>query len=65
MEYRVAARAVMGHDFQEGVRALLLDKDNAPCWNPASLVAVEAADIASYFAPLSGRELSFCENARE
>ena len=65
MEYRVAARAVMGHDFHEGVRALLLDKDGAPRWNPGQLVAVKDADIAGYFAPSSGRELSFCENARE
>jgi len=58
MEYRVAARAVMAHDFREGVRATLIDKDGAPHWNPASLAAVKDAEIAGYFAPLGARELS-------
>jgi len=57
MEYRVAARAVMAHDFREGVRATLIDKDGAPHWNPASLAAVKDAEIAGYFAPLGAREL--------
>ena len=57
MEYRVAARAVMAHDFREGVRATLIDKDGAPRWNPASLAAVKEADITGYFAPLGAREL--------
>ena len=58
MEYRVAARAVMAHDFREGVRATLIDKDGKPRWKPASLAAVSDADIAGYFAPLGARELS-------
>lgn len=65
MEYRVALRAVMSSDFQEGVRALLLDKDGAPHWHPAALAGVKEADIAGYFMPLGPRELLFGENARE
>jgi enoyl-CoA hydratase len=57
MEYRVAARAVMAHDFREGVRATLIDKDGAPRWHPASLAAVKEADITGYFASLGAREL--------
>ena len=56
MEYRVMTRAVEGHDFHEGVRAALLDKDQRPCWAPASLDAISDAEIDSYFAPLGGHE---------
>jgi enoyl-CoA hydratase len=65
MEYRVALRAVMSSDFQEGVRALLLDKDGVPRWHPAALAGVGEADIANYFTPLGPRELRFTENAGE
>ena len=41
-----------GHDFYEGVRAVIIDKDNRPRWNPAAIESVESADIDSYFAPL-------------
>jgi len=61
----VGARAVMGADFQEGVRAVLIDKDGAPRWRPDNLAAVKDADISSYFASLGGRELSLPENAPE
>jgi len=57
MEYRVSARAVMAHDFREGVRATLIDKDGAPDWSPASLAAVKDVDITGYFASLGAREL--------
>jgi enoyl-CoA hydratase len=58
MEYRVAARAVMAHDFREGVRAALIDKDGKPRWQPAALAGVSDADIAGYFADLGAGELS-------
>jgi enoyl-CoA hydratase len=59
MEYRVAARAVMAHDFREGVRATLIDKDGRPEWRPATLAGASEADIAAYFAALGAEELSF------
>ena len=65
MEYRVASRAVMGADFREGVRAVLIDKGGAPRWRPDQLVGVKDADIAGYFASLGARELALTENVRE
>ena len=52
MEYRIASRILSGHDFYEGVRAVLIDKDNAPRWQPPSLGEVTDDSVAAYFAPL-------------
>ena len=65
MEYRVGSRTVMGHDFREGVRALLRDKDGRPRWEPSALAAVTDQNVAGYFEPLGARELSFADNAAE
>jgi len=51
-EYALASRVVRTHDFVEGVRALLIDKDNAPDWQPASPQAVDGAMLDALFAPL-------------
>lgn len=59
MEYRIGWRKVQSADFIEGVRAVIIDKDHAPEWRPASLDVVTDADIAHYFAPLGDDELSF------
>jgi enoyl-CoA hydratase len=55
-EYRIACRVSARHDFQEGVRAVVIDKDNKPAWNPASLDAVSDALIDEIFAPLPAGE---------
>ena len=55
-EYRIVSRIPQGVDFYEGVRAVIIDKDNAPKWRPDRLEDVADADIDAYFAPLS-REL--------
>lgn len=51
-EFRIVSRIVYDQDFYEGVRAAIIDKDNAPKWRPASLAEVTATDIARHFAPL-------------
>jgi enoyl-CoA hydratase len=56
-EFRIVSRVVHGHDFYEGVRAVIVDKDNAPRWQPASLAAVTRADVDRHFAPLDRDEL--------
>lgn len=55
-DYRIAAHCLDGHDFYEGARAVLIDKDNAPRWDPATLPDVTAALVDSYFAPLDNEE---------
>jgi enoyl-CoA hydratase len=52
MEYRLGGRVARSHDFQEGVRAVIVDKDNAPKWSPATLEGVSDADLDALFAPL-------------
>jgi enoyl-CoA hydratase len=47
---------VRGKDFYEGVRAVIIDKDNAPRWSPATLSEVGSADVERHFAPIE-REL--------
>jgi enoyl-CoA hydratase len=55
-EYRIAARVVQRHDFLEGVRALIVDKDNQPRWNPPTLAGVTDAMLDDIFAPLPADE---------
>jgi enoyl-CoA hydratase len=52
-EYRIVSRVVRGHDFYEGVRAVIVDKDQAPRWQPATLAAVGDAEIERHFAPVA------------
>jgi enoyl-CoA hydratase/carnithine racemase len=51
-EYAVGAHVVQRHDFLEGVRAVIVDKDNAPRWDPATPEAVSDHVIEQIFAPL-------------
>jgi enoyl-CoA hydratase len=51
-EFRIVSRVIHGHDFYEGVRAVIVDKDNAPRWRPATLAEVLDAEIERHFAPL-------------
>jgi enoyl-CoA hydratase len=56
MEYRIGARVVQRHDFLEGVRAVIVDKDNAPKWDPPTLEAVSEDLLDGIFAPLPSAE---------
>jgi len=51
-EYALAGRVVRTHDFKEGVRALLIDKDNSPSWDPAAPEDVTDEMLDKLFAPL-------------
>jgi len=59
LEYRMTQHVMAAHDFYEGVRAAIIDKDQKPAWRPASLAEVDEALVAGYFAPLGERELRF------
>ncbi|WP_225010580.1 enoyl-CoA hydratase/isomerase family protein [Novosphingobium percolationis] len=56
MEYRIASRVLTRPDFAEGVRAVIVDKDNAPKWDPATPEGVTDELIDSIFAPLGATE---------
>jgi enoyl-CoA hydratase len=56
MEYRIGARVVQRRDFIEGVRAVIIDKDNAPRWDPVELEGVSDAMLDEIFAPLPANQ---------
>jgi enoyl-CoA hydratase len=58
-EFRIGCRVVHLHDFQEGVRALIVDKDNKPNWMPATLASVTRQMLDDIFATLGDGELTF------
>jgi enoyl-CoA hydratase len=55
LEFGIVHRLFRQHDFIEGVRALLLDKDNAPQWNPATPEGVTDALLNDIFRPLGSQ----------
>src|SRR3954468_24526800 len=56
-EFRIVSRIVYGHEFYEGVRAVIVDKDNAPGWKPSSLPDIADEDVERHFASLDTDEL--------
>lgn len=52
MEYRIVSRIGCSHDFFEGVRAVIVDKDQSPRWRPPRLEDVTAGMVEAHFAPL-------------
>ncbi|KDA05331.1 3-hydroxyisobutyryl-CoA hydrolase [Microbacterium sp. CH12i] len=61
-EYRVSLRMLKTHDFTEGVRAQVIDKDRNPRWEPAG--DVDAAEIKAFFEPSDDRELGLAALTR-
>jgi enoyl-CoA hydratase len=59
LEYRLMQHVMAGHDFYEGVRAALVDKDQQPKWDPATLAEVTDEIVDAHFAPIGDRELRF------
>src|SRR5436190_20265425 len=59
LEYRLTQYVMAGHDFYEGVRAVVVDKDQKPRWRPATLAEVTDPMIDAYFTSIGDRELKF------
>ncbi len=57
VEFRIVSRICRGHDFYEGVRAVIIDKDGASRWQPAEIEGVDRGEIERHFAPLGADEL--------
>ena len=59
MEFRMVNKVMNDHDFYEGVRALIIDKDNKPSWSPKSIEDVEDSFVDEFFHSLTENELKF------
>jgi enoyl-CoA hydratase len=59
LEYRMTQHVMAAHDFYEGVRAALVDKDQKPRWRPGRLAEIGETAAEAYFASLGDRELTF------
>jgi len=57
-EYRLACACLRGHDFKEGVRAMLIDKDRQPKWQPATLAGVTDAMVRLHWSEPFGSDLA-------
>uniref|UniRef100_A0A8C1CXE7 3-hydroxyisobutyryl-CoA hydrolase n=1 Tax=Cyprinus carpio carpio TaxID=630221 RepID=A0A8C1CXE7_CYPCA len=57
MEYRLSQACMRGNDFYEGVRAVLIDKDQSPKWKPSTLSGVSEQAIEECFSSLGERDL--------
>ncbi len=58
-EYAAALEIFVNHDFPEGIRAAVIDKDRNPHWKPARIEEVTPDIIARYFVPRGADELTF------
>ncbi len=58
-ELRCVMKIRTSHDFYEGVRAVIIDKDNEPKWKPARLEDVTSESIEAHFADIGKQELVF------
>jgi enoyl-CoA hydratase len=59
LEYRLTQHCMAGHDFYEGIRAMLIDRDRNPQWRPATLAEVADSMLDAHFARIGDRELRF------
>ncbi|KAA8588375.1 hypothetical protein FQN60_001569 [Etheostoma spectabile] len=59
MEYRLSQACMRGCDFYEGVRAVLVDKDQNPKWNPSTLEEVSEQAVEQCFSSLGDKDLTF------
>ncbi len=61
VEYRLASRYVYQPDLAEGIRAVIIDKDQAPKWQPATLEEVEDGQVQAMFEPLPAGDLKLVD----
>ncbi len=59
LEYRIVSHVLRGHDFYEGIRAAIIDKDNVPRWDPPEFAHVEIVDVEAHFQLPEQGDLSF------
>uniref|UniRef100_A0A1A8D8W8 3-hydroxyisobutyryl-CoA hydrolase n=1 Tax=Nothobranchius kadleci TaxID=1051664 RepID=A0A1A8D8W8_NOTKA len=59
MEYRLSQACMRGCDFHEGVRAVLVDRDQNPKWNPSTLDQVSDQLVDKYFSSPAEKDLMF------
>jgi enoyl-CoA hydratase len=60
-DYRIALACIAGHDFIEGIRATIVDKDRNPAWRPDTLAGVTADIVDRHFQSVGALELNFEE----
>jgi enoyl-CoA hydratase len=58
-DYRIALACIHGHDFIEGIRAAIVDKDRNPRWQPDKLAGVTTDIVDRHFRPVGALELNF------
>jgi enoyl-CoA hydratase len=58
-DYRIALACIAGHDFIEGIRAAIVDKDRNPAWSPARLEDVTDDIVDRHFKSVGALELQF------
>lgn len=61
VEFRLGHRFLHGHDFAEGIRAAIIDKDNEPNWEYKDLAAVPMDRVDAYFDHLGEEELELID----
>lgn len=61
-EYRVSRHSSMSHDFAEGIRAQLIDKDRNPRWAPAAHADVSDAEVEAFFETPSDGDLALASH---
>lgn len=58
-DYRIALACIAGHDFREGIRATIIDKDRNPRWRPDKIEAVTPDIVDRHFRSVGKLELEF------
>jgi enoyl-CoA hydratase len=58
-DFRMSLACVAGHDFVEGIRAAIVDKDRNPVWRPDTLAGVTADIVERHFRSVGALELTF------